>query len=120
MHVLAEFGAQDAPLSEFARKYNPYFLSGEINSTVNDVPAAKSRIQAAFADRADFDQLDGITVVGRTSDSTDAAGSAGDSWWWFNVRASNTEPLLRLNVEARDQAVMAAVRDEVLALIRQA
>ena len=120
MHVLAEFGAQDAPLSEFARKYNPYFLSGEINSTVNDVPAAKSRIQAAFADRADFDQLDGITVVGRTSDSTDAVGSAEDSWWWFNVRASNTEPLLRLNVEARDEAVMAAVRDEVLALIRQA
>ena len=47
-------------------------------------------------------------------------GLNGDSWWWFNVRASNTEPLLRLNVEARDQAVMAAVRDEVLALIRQA
>ncbi len=111
MHVLAEFGAQAAPLSEFARQYNPYFLSGEINSTVGDVSAAKARVQSAFADRADFEEFDGITVTGR---------DAGEgSWWWFNVRASNTEPLLRLNVEARDEAVMAAIRDEVLALIRQ-
>ncbi len=112
MHVLAEFGSQAAPLSDFARQYNPYFLSGEINSTVSDVPAAKSRVQSAFAARADFEEFDGITVTGR---------DAGDgSWWWFNVRASNTEPLLRLNVEARDEAVMVAIRDEVLALIRQA
>ena len=116
MHVLAEFGAQAEPLSEFARQYNPYFLSGEINSTVSDVPAAKARVQSAFADRADFEEFDGITVVGRTS----SADASGDSWWWFNVRASNTEPLLRLNVEARDEAVMVAIRDEVLALIRQA
>ena len=73
--------------------------------------AAKARVQSAFADRADFEEFDGITVTGR---------DAGEgSWWWFNVRASNTEPLLRLNVEARDEAVMAAIRDEVLALIRQ-
>ena len=112
MHVLAEFGSQAAPLSAFARQYNPYFLSGEINSTVSDVPAAKSRVQNAFDARADFEEFDGITVTGRDT---------GDgSWWWFNVRASNTEPLLRLNVEARDEAVMVAIRDEVLALIRQA
>jgi phosphomannomutase len=114
MHVLAEFGSQSLALSEFARQYNPYFLSGEINSTVTDVAAAKSRVQSAFADRADFEEFDGITAVGRTSASGD------DSWWWFNVRASNTEPLLRLNVEARDKAVMVAVREEVLALILKA
>ena len=116
MHVLAEFGSQSAPLSAFARQYNPYFLSGEINSTVTDVASAKARVQAAFADRADFEEFDGVTAVGRTADST----GAENSWWWFNVRASNTEPLLRLNVEARDEAVMQAIRDEVLALIRQA
>ncbi|MEY4366819.1 MAG: hypothetical protein RLZ28_234 [Actinomycetota bacterium] len=110
MHVLAEFGAQAAPLSEFARQYNPYFLSGEINSTVADVAAAKARIQAAFVGRAGFEEFDGITV---TSPSSDPA------WWWFNVRASNTEPLLRLNVEARDESSMQAIRDEVLGLIRQ-
>jgi len=108
MHVLAEFGAQGKPLSEFAKQYNPYFMSGEINSTVSDVPAAKERIQAAFADRASIEEWDGITITG-----TDAS-----DWWWFNVRASNTEPLLRLNVEAKNENVMAAIRDEVLALIR--
>jgi phosphomannomutase len=108
MHVLAEFGSQDKPLSEFARQYNPYFMSGEINSTVNDVPAAKSRVQDAFATRASIEEWDGITVTGHDS----------EDWWWFNVRASNTEPLLRLNVEAKNQSVMEAIRDEVLALIR--
>ena len=108
MHVLAEFGHQQLPLSEFARQYNPYFMSGEINSTVSDVPAAKARVLAAFEGRAAVEDWDGITVTG-----TDA-----ENWWWFNVRASNTEPLLRLNVEAKDEAVMAAIRDEVLGLIR--
>jgi phosphomannomutase len=108
MHVLAEFGAQAKPLSEFAKQYNPYFMSGEINSTVSDVPAAKARVQEAFANRADIEDWDGITITG-----TDT-----DDWWWFNVRASNTEPLLRLNVEAKNESVMAAIRDEVLALIR--
>jgi len=108
MHVLAEFGAQDKPLSEFAKQYNPYFNSGEINSTVADVAAAKARVKAAFEGRASFDEFDGITVTG--TDSND--------WWWFNVRASNTEPLLRLNVEAKSAARMAEIRDEVLALIR--
>jgi phosphomannomutase len=108
MHVLAEFGSQPETLSAISKQYNPYFLSGEINSTVTDVPAAKSRIEDAFATRAEFDHLDGVTVSG-----TDSAGH----WWWFNVRASNTEPLLRLNVEAKSQSTMEAIRDEVLALI---
>lgn len=108
MHVLAEFGLQDLPLSQFAKQYNPYFLSGEINSTVSDVAAAKKRVQASFSHRAQFEEFDGITAVGADQ----------ENWWWFNVRASNTEPLLRLNVEAKNQADMIAIRDEVLALIR--
>jgi len=108
MHVLAEFGSQPESLSAIARQYNPYFLSGEINSKVEDVAAAKARVEEAFADRASFDYFDGITVKG-----TDDNGA----WWWFNVRASNTEPLLRLNVEAKDQTSMEAIRDEVLGLI---
>jgi phosphomannomutase len=111
MHVLAEYGSQDQPLSEFAKKYNPYFLSGEINSTVSDVAAAKARVQSAFADRASFDEFDGITAKGKPAEA--------GSWWWFNVRASNTEPLLRLNVEASSEAKMTQIRDEVLNLIQQ-
>jgi phosphomannomutase len=108
MHVLAEFGSQPESLSTIAKQYNPYFLSGEINSKVQDVAAAKNRVEEAFAARATFDHLDGITVSGSEEN--------GD-WWWFNVRASNTEPLLRLNVESNDQASMEAIRDEVLGLI---
>jgi phosphomannomutase len=111
MHVLAEYGSQDQPLSKFAKKYNPYFLSGEINSTVSDVASAKARVQAAFADRAEFDEFDGITAKGKPAEA--------GSWWWFNVRASNTEPLLRLNVEASTEAKMTQIRDEVLNLIQQ-
>lgn len=111
MHVLAEYGSQDQPLSEFAKKYNPYYLSGEINSTVSDVAGAKARVQAAFADLAEFDEFDGITAKGKPAEA--------GSWWWFNVRASNTEPLLRLNVEASTEAKMTQIRDEVLNLIQQ-
>lgn len=106
MHILAEFGAQDAPLSKIAARYTPYAMSGEINSVVTDVPAAYSRIVKAFA-QSDFDELDGLTVSGITE---------GD-FWWFNVRPSNTEPLLRLNVEAAVAPLMVQVRDQVLALI---
>ncbi|WP_403023575.1 phosphomannomutase/phosphoglucomutase [Salinibacterium sp. GXW1014] len=109
MHLLAEFGAQDAPLSQFARRFNPYFQSGEINSTVTDVPGAYTRVVDAFTNVGDFDELDGLTVSG--------ASDAG--FWWFNVRPSNTEPLLRLNVEAETEPEMERIRDQVLALIRQ-
>lgn len=108
MHVLAEFGSQDLPLSQFAKQYNPYYLSGEINSTVADVQAAKERVLAAFAGRATVEEFDGITL----------SSGAQANWWWFNVRASNTEPLLRLNLEAANEDTMVALRDEVLALIR--
>ncbi|MGW2282523.1 phosphomannomutase/phosphoglucomutase [Streptomyces sp. NPDC001770] len=106
LHVLAALGGQDGPLSALLATYDRYTDSGEINSTVADQAARLTAIRAAYDDREDvtFDELDGLTVA--TAD------------WWFNVRASNTEPLLRLNVEARDEATMAAVRDEALALIR--
>jgi len=110
MHVLAERGGQDAPLSHLAARYTPYALSGEINSTVADVSAARARIIAAFAERAELEELDGLTVTGRTA--------PGAPFWWFNVRSSNTEPLLRLNVEAATAEVMVDIRDEVLDLIR--
>jgi phosphomannomutase len=110
MHVLAEFGSQSAPLSQLAARFTPYVLSGEVNSTVDDVPAAYTRVVEAFTGRAEFDELDGLTATGLVS--------GDEPFWWFNVRPSNTEPLLRLNVEGEDAATMSAIRDEVLALIR--
>lgn len=110
MHLLAEFGAQTGPLSELSARFTPYALSGEVNSTVEDVPAAYARIFEAFTGRAEFDELDGLTVEGITA--------IDEPFWWFNVRPSNTEPLLRLNVEGADEATMIRMRDEVLALIR--
>lgn len=110
MHLLAEFGQQAAPLSVFAEKYNPYSLSGEINSTVKDVPSAYARIVDAYTGRGEFDELDGLTVTGYTDQD--------EPFWWFNVRPSNTEPLLRLNVEAATFEQMERVRDRVLGLIR--
>ncbi|RIJ71201.1 phosphomannomutase/phosphoglucomutase [Nakamurella silvestris] len=108
LHVLAALGGQDGTLSELVAAYDRYSASGEINSTVADVPAALARIRA-YADRtgSTVDEMDGVTVT----------LPAGD---WFNVRASNTEPLLRLNVEAADTTRMVALRDEILGLIRSA
>jgi phosphomannomutase len=110
MHLLAEFGSQPQLLSTLSKTYTPYALSGEINSTITDVPAAYSRIVDAYTGTADFDELDGLTVS--------SIGPTDEPWWWFNVRPSNTEPLLRLNVEASTPAEMVRVRDRVLALIR--
>ncbi|MET9109544.1 phosphomannomutase/phosphoglucomutase [Streptomyces zhihengii] len=108
LHVLAALGAQPEPLSALVEEYDRYAASGEINSEVDDQAARAAAVRAAFAGRdgAGTDELDGLTVT------------AAD--WWFNLRASNTEPLLRLNVEARDEATMAKIRDEVLALVRGA
>jgi phosphomannomutase len=105
LHLLAALGTQDAPLSQLMADYDRYSASGEINSTVADQAAATAAVRAAFAGRAEFDELDGLTT--RLRDGS-----------WFNLRASNTEPLLRLNVEAADATAMAALRDEVLAIVR--
>ncbi|WUI00631.1 phosphomannomutase/phosphoglucomutase [Spirillospora sp. NBC_00431] len=109
LHVLAALGEQDGPLSELLGEYTRYVASGEINSEVADQDAATADVRDAFAGRPGIaiDELDGLTV-------SDAAGG-----WWFNLRPSNTEPLLRLNAEAGDGATVAAVRDEVLALVRK-
>lgn len=113
MHVLQALGEQAAPLSALAEAYMPYAASGEINSTVEDVPAARARVVRAFVEEhvggpVSVDELDGLTVS-HWDDSPR---------WWFNLRASNTEPLLRLNVEAEDVVTMENVRDQVLALVR--
>ncbi len=106
LHVLAALGGQDGPLSELVRQYDRYAASGEINSTVADQADRAAAVKAAYEglEGATLDELDGLTVT--TAD------------WWFNLRASNTEPLLRLNVEARDEATVTRVRDEVLAIVR--
>jgi phosphomannomutase len=110
MHVLAEFGNQPLPMSEFGSRFAPYALSGEINSTVKSLTDSTERVRDAFADRGSEDALDGLTVTGNTAE--------GEPFWWFSVRPSNTEPLLRLNVEAADAPTMERIRDEVLSLIR--
>jgi phosphomannomutase len=109
LHVLAALGEGDAPLSATLAPYLRYSASGEINSTVPDQKAKAEAVEAAYAGApgAVLDHLDGLTV-----DCFEAEG------WWFNLRASNTEPLLRLNVEGRDEATMARVRDAVLAIVR--
>lgn len=121
MHVLAEFGSQAEPLSKFAAEFSPYEQSGEINSRVDDVAGALERLRDAFAGRGGFDTLDGLTVSGGSLDNDALPPAPGEvrKFWWFNVRASNTEPLLRLNVEAGTPELMAAIRDEALAIIRQ-
>ncbi|OZC79909.1 phosphomannomutase/phosphoglucomutase [Rhodococcus sp. 06-418-1B] len=106
LHVLAALGSQDRPLSELMRGYETYSASGEINSTVDDAAARTSAVLDAFAERtAGVDRLDGVTV--------DLNGGA-----WFNLRASNTEPLLRLNVEARTSDEVDALTTEILGIVR--
>jgi phosphomannomutase len=106
MHVLAALGEQPQPLAELCAEYSRYAASGEINSEVGDQADRVAAIKERFADRTkSVDTLDGVTI-----DLTDGS--------WLNVRASNTEPLLRLNVEGSTQAAMEAVRDEALAVIR--
>ncbi|MFD5493431.1 phosphomannomutase/phosphoglucomutase [Streptomyces sp. NPDC127091] len=106
LHVLAALGGQQGTLSALVAQYDRYVGSGEINSTVDDQAARLTAIRAAYEGREGItlDELDGLTVT------------AAD--WWFNVRPSNTEPLLRLNAEARDEATMTRVRDEALDIIR--
>jgi phosphomannomutase len=106
LHVLSTVGKQDRPLSEILREFTRYHASGEINSEVADQAAATEKVRQAYAAQPGVttDDLDGMTV------------SASD--WWFNLRPSNTEPLLRLNAEAADEATMERLRDDVLRLVR--
>ncbi|MFB4421093.1 phosphomannomutase/phosphoglucomutase [Streptomyces sp. QL37] len=106
LHVLAALGGQDGPLSALTRRFERYAASGEINSTVTDQAGRTAAVRAAWESRGEVavDDLDGLTVSGPD--------------WWFNLRPSNTEPLLRLNVEARDPESTGRIRDEVLAVVR--
>lgn len=111
LHVMAALGQQDGPLSGMLEAYDPYAASGEINSTVTSVPDALARIKTTFGERDGvvLDEFDGLTVTHWDDEPR----------WWFNVRPSGTEPLLRLNVEAATVADMEAVRDEALKVIRE-
>ncbi|MRH91075.1 phosphomannomutase/phosphoglucomutase [Nocardia sp. SYP-A9097] len=106
LHVLAVLGAKDRPMSELACAYATYAASGEINSTVADAKERTVAVLEAFGKRAkSVDRMDGVTVQ-----LADRA--------WFNLRASNTEPLLRLNVEARSQDEVDQLVTEILSIVR--
>lgn len=105
LHAIAALGSQPKPLSKILKNYQRYFSSGEINSKVSNASVILEKIENLYGQKEgiSIDHLDGLTVSADT--------------WWFNLRSSNTEPLLRLNVEARTQARLEKVRDEVLSLI---
>jgi phosphomannomutase len=105
LHALAALAETDQPLSEVLAPYSRHVASGEINSQVLDQQGVLSELERLWEGQAgvELDHLDGLTATHRD--------------WWFNVRASNTEPLLRLNAEGRDEATMAGIRDSVLAVI---
>ena len=106
MHVLAALGEQDRSLADLTEEFTRYVASGEINSRVDDPKGRIEEVRKAFSEKAqDIDELDGLTV--QLGDGT-----------WFNVRPSNTEPLVRLNVEGPSQDAMEQARDEALAVIR--
>jgi phosphomannomutase len=106
LHVLAALGHDSRPLSAMLQDFSRYAASGEINSEVADQAAATAKVKNIYSERpgVTLDELDGLTIMGDD--------------WWFNIRPSNTEPLLRLNVEAATPGQMAAIRDEVLGLVR--
>jgi phosphomannomutase len=105
LHAIAALGSSEKTLSELLKPYARYYASGEINSKVQDPAHKIAELKSIYGDQFQIDELDGLTV---TADN-----------WWFNVRASNTEPLLRLNVEADTQVRMAEIRDELLKLIKR-
>ena len=106
LHAIAALGSNKASISRILKTYQRYVSSGEINSVVSDAAAEMKKIEAKYGSQSgvEIDHLDGLSVNGDT--------------WWFNLRSSNTEPLLRLNVEAKTQARMEKVRDEVLKAIK--
>lgn len=106
MHVLAELAETGKSMSELAADLNPYFLSGEINSEVSDTKMTTQKVIDSFPE-ASAEWFDGVTLT-----------SEGQDWWWLNLRPSNTEPLLRLNVESASEQTMKQVRDKALSIIR--
>lgn len=107
MHVLAALGEGEQPLSELGAAYSPYVPSGEINSELEDKAGAIARVAEFFGDTVEVSDMDGTTFEHKTEG------------WWANLRPSNTEPFLRLNLEAPDQATMERVRDQILKIVRE-
>lgn len=107
MHLVAEIAGSAEPASKLGQRFTPYFASGEINSNVEDRDAALARVRAALPGASE-EVFDGTTF------------SYGDekNWWWANIRPSNTEPLLRLNVESSHEASMVEIRDKAIKAIR--
>jgi phosphomannomutase len=106
LHAIAALGEREVTLSNLLAPFNRYISSGEINSTVSDAASASRKVEEFYGAQpgVEVDHLDGLTVTGDT--------------WWFNLRASNTEPLLRLNVEAESEDEMSSLRDAILTTIR--
>jgi phosphomannomutase len=107
LHLVSELASQQGPMSELAASFTPYFNSGEINSTVSDAKRALAAL-AEVLPEAEAEVFDGTTFSYEDQ----------DVWWWANIRSSNTEPLLRLNVESNHEASMVRVRDLALTAIR--
>ena len=109
LHVLAALGEtkDGTTFSSLIKEFDRYVASGEINTRVKDVSVTSKKVKEHFAGSKDvqIEELDGLTFSGDT--------------WWVNVRPSNTEPLLRLNAEAKERATMEKVREDVLAIIRK-
>lgn len=108
MHVIAELYETGSAMSNISKKFSPYFLSGEINTAVTDVKACMERVIKHFEGKVSVDTLDGIFLEGREE----------SIWFWISVRPSNTEPLLRLNVESNSITKMEEIRDTVLDIIK--
>jgi len=104
LYAIAELMASKGNLSQLLAPYNRYVASGEINSKVKDVTKSIAKVRDKYHGQYQIDELDGLTITANS--------------WWFNLRGSNTEPLLRLNVEANTQKEMVKIRDAVLSLIK--
>ena len=104
LFALTELFESKEALSTLLKPYNRYVSSGEINTVVKDIPSKLQAIRDKYGSNHEIDELDGITVTAKD--------------YWFNVRASNTEPLLRLNVEGDTKAIMEKARDAALAIIK--
>lgn len=107
LHVIAEVSESGQTMSQLSQKYNPYYSSGEINSTVENPKASTEKVLETLAGNT-VDYLDGVFI---------SSGYNSDDFWWVSLRSSNTEPLLRLNVESNSLETMEKIRDQVLSLI---
>lgn len=114
LHVIAALAESDGPASALVAAHSPYAASGEINSKLADPAAARARVREHLSSLpgARFDELDGLTV-----EHWDANLPAAERWW-LSLRSSNTERLLRLNVEAEQETTMARIRDEILTIVQ--